>query len=147
MKTVPLVGQSRPPIMFSRVDFPLPLGPIRQANSPGWTVSVASTRAFTTSSPSLWSLHTCSARTTGSAGGAAAPFWAASVRLVTGHPPEDRERMGGTDAARQVGSALVSREAIRLTARARMTPAAVPAGSGAEELTPAADAAIPPMTA
>ena len=36
--TVPLVGRSRPPMMFSSVDFPLPLGPIRQTNSPGITL-------------------------------------------------------------------------------------------------------------
>jgi len=33
--TVPLVGRSRPAIMFSSVDFPLPEGPITATASPG----------------------------------------------------------------------------------------------------------------
>jgi len=33
--TVPLVGRSRPAIMFSNVDFPLPDGPITATDSPG----------------------------------------------------------------------------------------------------------------
>ncbi len=52
-------------MMLSSVDFPLPLGPIRQTNSPGITVRSAATSALTTSSPSLCSFHTSEISITG----------------------------------------------------------------------------------
>jgi len=63
--TEPFVGRSRPPMMLSSVDLPLPLGPIRQTNSPGITVRSASTSARTTSSPSWCSFHAPRTSTTG----------------------------------------------------------------------------------
>ena len=45
--TLPLSGTVSPAMISSSVDFPQPLGPTRQRNSPGATVSETSSRACT----------------------------------------------------------------------------------------------------
>src|SRR5258708_19605163 len=70
MSRVPLVGRSRPPMMFSSVDLPEPEGPIRQTNSPRCTSRLTFTRALTISSPSLCSFQVSVTLTTGAPEGA-----------------------------------------------------------------------------
>src|SRR5258708_24177908 len=70
ISTVPLVGRSRPPMMFSSVDLPEPEGPIRQTNSPRCTSRLTFTRALTISSPSLCSFQVSVTLTTGAPEGA-----------------------------------------------------------------------------
>src|SRR3954447_14180947 len=132
--TVPLVGRSSPPIRLSRVDLPLPEGPIRQTNSPGSTVRCASTRALTTSSPSLCSFQAPVTSTTGSV----VVCGVASSASVIGQAPEVREWIGGREAARQVGRMLVATAASALTTTATSTPSAVPPGGTPDAATPAA---------
>ena len=125
--TLPLVGRSRPPMMLSRVDFPLPLGPIRQTNSPGMTVSSAAMSALTTSSPSLCSFQTSAISMTGVCprAGTSAVVSDDSSSVVTGQSPAS-ERMGGREAAFHVGIALVPSAATTLTASAIAVPTARP---------------------
>jgi hypothetical protein len=52
--TAPAVGVVRPPTMLSSVDFPQPLGPIRQINSPRATSSEVSCRARTCRASPSW---------------------------------------------------------------------------------------------
>src|SRR6185437_8137673 len=68
ISTVPLVGRSRPPMMFSSVDLPEPEGPIWQTNSPGCTSRLTFTSARTISSPSLCSFQASVTLTTGAPG-------------------------------------------------------------------------------
>ena len=49
--TVPEVGRSRPPSIWSRVDLPEPLVPTMATNSPSSTVRSTPSRAFTRVSP------------------------------------------------------------------------------------------------
>jgi len=47
MKTSPLVGTSKQPIIFSRVDFPEPEGPIIEMKSPAEMLKFTLSNAFT----------------------------------------------------------------------------------------------------
>ena len=116
--TVPLVGRSSPPMMFSSVDFPLPLGPIRQTNSPGITCSSAATSALTTSSPSLCSFHTSEISITGARllGTRRSVLSVPCLLMaVMSNLPLVSDRMGGRDAAFHVGTMLVASAATMLT--------------------------------
>ena len=53
IRTVPSVGESSAPMMFSSVVLPLPEGPSTTVNSPGSTVRSTPSRAVTVLSPTV----------------------------------------------------------------------------------------------
>src|SRR5690348_14640346 len=124
ISTLPLVGRSSPPMMFSSVVLPEPEGPIRQTNSPGCTTRLTLTSARTISSPSLCSFQASVILTTGPPAGATlsgagsvtvigfllsqVAFWGKGTLGSGRGQLALRDLIGGRLTARQIGTTLVT---------------------------------------
>lgn len=99
----PLSGRWRPPMRWSRVDFPAPEGPVTATNSPGRTDRSTPRTACTGTPSPWWVLVRPSARTMGSAGvadppgtpGAAAVVASSLIPAPPGSVPASRGRPAG----------------------------------------------------
>src|SRR5215831_791694 len=99
MNTLPEVGLSNAPIIFSSVDFPLPDGPTTDTNSPLFTEKLTFLRDITLPIEETYTLErfsTCSVTSESSAGCDLLLLRSSSPSLNLFHPPRDSHSLYNT---------------------------------------------------